>query len=268
MCVNKLQRTDKKAGVKYEFPCGKCYECRSRRISGWAFRLQKEAEISNSAFFITLTYNDENVPHSQNKLLTLQKRDLQLWFKRVRKLNKLKLTYYAVGEYGKSTLRPHYHVIMFNVDPSTILDTWKQGHVQIGTVTEASVIYTLKYLCKQGKVGLGEWDDRVPEFQLMSKGIGENYINRQTIKYHRADLTERCYLTNKGGYKIAMPRYYKNRIYSPDELKFIGIHHGNKEWEKQHNMNMQELSDYMENKWKEQREKARRFAIRKVIEKI
>jgi hypothetical protein len=42
------------------------------------------------------------------------KRDLQLFFKRLRKAYPdVKLRYFACGKYGEQFARPHYHVILF-----------------------------------------------------------------------------------------------------------------------------------------------------------
>jgi len=58
-------------------------------------------------------------------------------------------------------------------------------------------------------------DDRVPEFSRMSKGLGDNYVNDQTIEYHNADLT-RNYVTRPGGQKVALPRRLRLKLYDQD----------------------------------------------------
>ena len=93
------------------FPCGKCPPCQKRRISGWSFRLTKHGQVSNTSQFVTLTYDESNVTKSENGLQTIRKTDLQKFFKRLRKLNHEKISYYAVGEYGDKTQRPHYHLV-------------------------------------------------------------------------------------------------------------------------------------------------------------
>lgn len=123
----------------------------------------------------------------------LCKRDLQLFFKRLRKahpVGTIPLKYYAVGEYGGKTYRPHYHIILFNsaielmVDKTDLLRLqatsfdghsevkciqWDKGHMTVGRCTPASVGYTLKYISKQKKIPEYKGDDRLPEFSLMSK---------------------------------------------------------------------------------------------------
>lgn len=107
------------------FPCGKCATCSARRASAWSFRLMQEAKNASSALFVTLTYNTEHVPISKNRFMTLNKRDLQLFFKKLRKRSGSKnIKYYAVGEYGGNTKRPHYHVILFNAKYEDIEYAW------------------------------------------------------------------------------------------------------------------------------------------------
>lgn len=209
----------------YTLPCGKCPNCYARRISGWSFRLVEEERKSSSSYFITLTYTPENIKMTDNGYMNLDKRDTQLFMKRLRKLNSKKLKYFTTGEYGSKTNRPHYHIILFNVKEDTIAKAWKLGNIHYGKVSKASVGYTLKYMSKTSKVPLHKNDDRNKEFQLMSKGLGLNYIKESTIKWHKEDLLERMYLNIEEGKKIGMPRYYKDKIYTIDERGDLKSYH-------------------------------------------
>lgn len=226
-------------------PCNKCPECIKRRTSGWSFRLMQEDKKSDSSMFITLTYDTNHVPITKNGFMDLRKRDIQLFFKRLRKstsrngkdirqgrcYNKKNIfnnsekpiKYYAVGEYGGKTMRPHYHIILFNAQVELIQPAWNLGHVHYGTVSGASVGYTLKYMMKPSKIPLHRNDDRQREFSLMSKGLGAKYLTPQMIKWHKADLDNRMYCNIEGGKKIAMPRYYKDKIYQEHERKRIAF---------------------------------------------
>ncbi|QCQ85011.1 replication initiator protein [Blackfly microvirus SF02] len=201
-------------------PCGKCPACKKRRASGWSFRLMQQEKQSVSAHFITLTYATENLPFTARGLKTLDIGDLQKFFKRLRKAhgpNSVPLKYYAVGEYGTNTNRPHYHIILFNAELPLIQPAWDKGAVHYGTVTGASVGYCLKYISKDNHKWYGDNDDRAPEFACMSKGLGLNYINDKTLKWHKDNLDERMFLPMLDGVKACMPRYYKDKIY--DELE-------------------------------------------------
>lgn len=216
-------------------PCGKCPACFKRRASAWSFRLMQEEKRSTSAYFITLTYDTDHVPITQKGFMGLDKNGLQNFFKRLRKLHSslpdqtpTAIKYYAVGEYGSRGKRPHYHAIMFNAKLELIPKAWMLegkmlGDIHYGTVTGASIGYTLKYMSKP-KVHRPHWDDRPIEFALMSKGLGENYLTPAMIKWHNAptERENRMHCTLEGGKKISMPRYYKQKAYHEDIRKAIG----------------------------------------------
>lgn len=235
-CINPFlvkYQTDEEQPV----PCGKCLPCLKRRTSHWSFRLNEEARHHQESYFVTLTYaklqkhdNPKLSTISPNGFPTLCKRDLQLYFKRLRKLQQpgSHIKYYAVGEYGGRTFRPHYHCIIFGAERSTITAAWsvkgrELGHVDIGTVTVKSVGYTLQYITE------GQWrpkhkrDDRAPQFACMSKGLGIGYVlDESWIKWHFADIDNRMYCNLEEGKKIGMPRYYKNKLYDEETRKRIG----------------------------------------------
>lgn len=211
-----------KAGTeKVPVPCGRCPLCKRRRASSWAFRLRYH-ERETPAHFITLTYDSDHIPISPNGFATLSKRDVQLFFKRLRKLCPgVRIKYYAVGEYGKQRTRPHYHAIVYSVPDSNLYDqAWTAGVVHVGTVTGASISYTLKYISKppNPKIGRFSRDDRVKEFSLMSKGLGADYIKASNSAYHRARV-DQLYLQIEDGVKLAMPRYYREKIWNEAERK-------------------------------------------------
>lgn len=117
-------------------PCGKCPACYKRRASQWSFRLMQEDKVATSAYFLTLTYDTENVyitprgymglaPRGQKGIgrkgqPTYLRTDIQLFFRRLRKNQngnaKSGIKYFAVGEYGGKFKRPHYHVILYNAE--------------------------------------------------------------------------------------------------------------------------------------------------------
>lgn len=113
--------------------CGKCIGCQVDRSRQWANRMMLELKSHEKACFITLTYNDDNVPHSRfvdedgimRDNLTLRKKDFQDFMKRLRRqLEPTKVRYFACGEYGGTTRRPHYHAIIFGYDFSDDRDVF------------------------------------------------------------------------------------------------------------------------------------------------
>lgn len=213
-CITPLIVWVEKQNQSIPVECGRCPECIKKRISQWSFRLRQEGEVSSSSYFITLTYDTHHVPITPKGFMTLKPEDVTLWLKRLRKISKEKIKYFYVGEYGKQNERPHYHMIIFNADIEDIEKTWKEGGVQYGTVTGASIGYTLKYMIKDGIIPKHKNDDRLKEFGRMSKGIGLSYLTAETMYWHsnRYTLLERL-CCNIDGKKIPMPRYYKERIY-------------------------------------------------------
>lgn len=186
----------------------------------------QQEQTASSAHFITLTYDTLHIPITPNGLLTLSKTDVQLFLKRLRKkqcgILPSPIRYYCVGEYGGRTQRPHYHIILFNAELELIQPAWKQGHIYYGKVSGASVGYTLKYMSKNKKqFRKNPDDDRHPEFGLMSKGLGLGYLTETMAEWHIADLEQRMYCMLPGGVKIAMPRYYKDKLYLPAEKAAI-----------------------------------------------
>lgn len=228
MCL-RPQAIKKQAEPVRIVPCGKCFKCLGRRSADWAFRLEQEQKQSTSSCFLTLTY--QNTPLTKDGLMTLSKRDLQLFLKRLRKkiqysttssIKQNKIKYYACGEYGTDYNRPHYHLILFNLPLSMINSSvelhslWGLGHIQIDPCNEGSIRYVTNYITKY--TPNIENDPRAPEFSTMSKNLGLNYLTPQIKKYHRTRLIN--YITRPGGQIQALPRYYKDILFD-DEMKEI-----------------------------------------------
>lgn len=195
-------------------PCGKCPECLKRRVAFWSHRLEKEGLLWSYHYFLTFTYAPEHLPVSENKFMTLRPDDMTLMLKRLRKQTGFKGKYYYCGEYGTHGKRPHYHMILFSDKEitSAILRQWPHGSVHFGKVESASVKYTVQYYDK------GDWqpahrrDDRIPEFSRMSNGIGRAFLSEKMIN-HFLSQPGVAFIYNTDGHKIAIPRYYKKRLY-------------------------------------------------------
>lgn len=205
-------------------PCGRCVSCRIKRTQEWTLRMLHELEDYDHASFVTLTYNDEFLPFGNDSFGSLCKKDLQKYFKRLRKsLCERKIRYYACGEYGELSQRPHYHFIVFGLHPlqdaDLIKDAWRFGYVSIGNVSADSIKYVAKYCQKQysGEMAVEEYvnKEREPVFKLSSLGIGRSYI------VDHADQIKRLgYITYKGT-KLSIPRYYINKMGLNNNYEFM-----------------------------------------------
>ena len=217
-------------------PCGRCGACRKNKVDEWSFRLRQEQKDSRTSHFVTLTYSPEHCPVSNNGFMTLERKHVTNYLKRLRSwmwrdgLRLPSLKYYCVGEYGETNERPHYHMIMLNGSVDHIVESWctasrgvargdgvPLGHVHIGNVTTDSIAYCVKYLDKRQMIPKHSRDDRVKEFSRMSQHLGIGYLTPEMVKWHKADLS-RNYIQD-GPYKIALPRYYRDKIFTRGERR-------------------------------------------------
>lgn len=226
----------KASQARMEVPCGKCPDCRKLRAVHWSFRLNEQMKESVNGIFLTLTYNDENLPYTDEGVETLHHPDCQLFYKKLRRateyyyskglpktndpdkdsvwnaLSETKIKYYHVGEYGGNTQRPHYHAIIFNVPleiQKKIQKIWNQGNVKIGTVKAESIRYVANYLMvnKQDKA------IRCPEYAAMSQGLGLTYFEKnESVMRKQVKSTIRY-----NDSEVPMPKYYLDKVFNRDE---------------------------------------------------
>lgn len=209
-------------------PCGRCHACKAKRRHDWSFRLAEELKVAKTAYFITLTYDDINLVYGSSERATLCKRDVQLFLKRLRKeqikihkrdnhtssyIKQHRIRYYACGEYGEKSQRPHYHIILFNLLEELkpfVVDVWALGHAHVGECNPKTIAYTTKYVLKSPMEKHGDIER---EFSLMSRkpALGENYLKKNK-KFHLENKTTT--VRNDSGGLQRMPRYYKDKIFT------------------------------------------------------
>lgn len=191
--------------------CGQCLPCRVNRRRVWTHRLMLEAALHGDNTFVTLTYTEQNLPGGG----TLDPVHLRNFLKRLRKAYEpRKVRFFAAGEYGDTTQRPHYHLALFgypncsygnsrysnrqrNCCPSCdlIRDTWGLGSVFLGELSDASASYVAGYVLKKmtGKDDV-RLDGRHPEFARMSNrpGIGADMMHEvaSTLLHFNLDQTQ------------------------------------------------------------------------------
>lgn len=205
--------------------CGKCPVCLKKRQNNWFVRLNEEFKRCQSAYFITLTYNDLNIPVSEDGLYIVSKKDIQNFIKRLRKsIQPFKIRYFLVSEYGPQTFRPHYHLILFNFPKELdifkrVSDAWhEKGFITISDVNSNRLRYVAKYvnIATDLPDPYNEKDYRT--FMLCSRrpAIGGDYLsNEEVLSYHKTTLDTSVY---EDGFKYPMPRYYRDKIFDEDEL--------------------------------------------------
>lgn len=214
-------------------PCGQCLECRMQYARQWADRCVLELQSHESSYFLTLTYDNDYVNWTDDfKHMTLRKKDLQDFHKRLRERLDYPIRYYASGEYGDTTKRPHYHDIVFGLRLDDLVvysrteqghtlytseflnDVWSKGQVLIGEVTWESCAYTARYVTKKHKgIDSSIYDafGIEPEFVLMSRkpGIGKAYYDTHPDMFKYGEVYIK---TKDGGIKVKPSRYFEKLL--------------------------------------------------------
>lgn len=194
-------------------PCGKCTGCLADESLMWSVRCYHESSMYDFNSFLTLTYDDDNLP-PDNKI---NKPDFQNFLKRLR--HEFPVRYLGCGEYGETTGRPHYHFLIFGQNfnhwkykrslgdnlytHTKIEEIWGKGNIMIAEMNLQTIMYTCGYVHK--KVG----DDNV--FRLMSKGrrppVGDGGIGYRWLLNNWQDLLKTNSVTIEGREFPIPPRY-------------------------------------------------------------
>jgi hypothetical protein len=226
-------------GIKLTVSCKQCTGCRQEYARQWAMRNIHEASLWLNNIFITLTYNDQNLPEHN----TLVKKDFQDFMKRLRKHKKANtknpIRFFHCGEYGEKFGRPHYHAILFNTNfndrkpipgqknlstSDTLKTIWSKGHVSIGDVTFQSASYVAGYV--QKKINGKQKEDH---YRRIDKTTGETWVLPQEyatmsrrpgiaglwFAKHKKDVypSDNIHINGK---EMRPPKYYDNLFQEQD----------------------------------------------------
>lgn len=245
------------------FACGYCPDCLAKKSRDWSTRMFCELQTTpnKNASFLTLTYDDNklnaygDLDENPTRGISLIKEDFQKFMKRLRKeLSKydIKIRYFACGEYGSKTLRPHFHCIIYNYSfPDKVLSTqmyskrgkeiyesellndcWKYGLASVQTVNAQTMDYVSKYITKKqfGLSGDISYNliigdtiiKRCKEFNLMSrrKPIGYNYF---LANYNQLTSRPYLYVGDSTHNKRYLPRVFLHWIKLQDEEIYNNI---------------------------------------------
>lgn len=221
-----------------QVPCGKCIGCRIDYSRSWADRMTYHAiGKEDKSWFITLTYDDDHInlcPYSENyDIYSLEYSHMDEFIKGLRnKFRDAQLDYFYSGEYGDSSFRCHWHMILYNADiddlvffklndngdPIYTSDTlnrlWKdKGFVTISPFSWRGAAYTASYvekkrdgrkLCEYTAVGIE------PEKARMSRRPGlayEYYMENADELWKNYGLSVDRTVNSSG--HLGMPRYFR-----------------------------------------------------------
>lgn len=238
-------------------PCGKCYNCRLQKRQAWCFRMQQELQSRPVAFFVTLTYSDENVPnkiydrkhldsyHTDN-FQTLSKEDVSIFIATMQKQlrrrfyapyvsksgktrNGALVRYYVIGEYGDKvhithgTNRPHYHGIFYfpkGCSKEIAIDVLNSSW-SLGIVDIQPVTFAdINYVAKhQFKESKGNDYQRkhAPIFATMSRSRGGLGVDYTKFVERRHPSRTTQLYVLLNGYRLALPQFYRKRLF-PDKM--------------------------------------------------
>lgn len=201
-----------------QFGCGQCQPCRINRSRLWVGRMLLESYEHPFSCFTTLTYSDEYLPEPP----WLDKRHLQLFLKKLRaRVSPRAIRYYAVGEYGEKSWRPHYHIVLFGISPTEtelVNQCWEYGFTYTGTAEPKSMSYVAQYVVKKmNNPKDRRLQGRPPEFCTMSlkPGIGYGIVKRMhevMQRYPSLDKTKILAQVRVNGLKYPLGNYLSKRI--------------------------------------------------------
>lgn len=160
----------------------------------------------------------------------IAKRALRLFNERYRKLTGKALRHWLVTELGhKGTENIHLHGLIWTDIPiEKIQSLWQYGYTwprnnhdaKKTYVNNKTINYITKYVHKQDEKHK-HYNSKV----LSSPGIGSNYINEHTLAKngYKGTETDETYRTSSG-HKIALPIYWRNKIYTDEQKEKLWLH--------------------------------------------
>lgn len=203
-------------------PCGNCENCLLKRAKEWGERNYLESLSWQNKWFITLTYNDDNLKWKLGKPQLVRK-DVTLFLKKIRNKGQ-KIKFFGSGELGTKTRRPHYHYIIYGLEINDLEvykknkssyyytskwlnEIWGLGNALIADFSTETASYIARYTIKKKNIMEGE-------FLNQSNGIGKKYYQENKNDIYKYDKI--AIKNNKGVYWAKPPRYY-DKLYEKEE---------------------------------------------------
>lgn len=208
-----------------ELPCGHCELCQKSRSRDWILRIEKAFEAFKNnhkntfSYFVTWTYEDQFLPLSPTSgMPTLDKQTFRHMFNTIKNTEEITsqdFQYYAVGEYGDLSARPHYHGIVFSSKPIDWKHYWSYGNIQVGDVQPESIGYVTRYVDKKLGSYIKKSDYELlgiePIFSIMTKGLGKDFILDRIEKYKDNPALLNS-IVGQNGQKFNLPKYGKKKL--------------------------------------------------------
>lgn len=203
--------------------CGNCIECRKQRARSWQVRLTEEIKNNKYKYFCTFTF----APEKLKKLCTeynledcneVATKAMRLYLERWRKKYKKSIKHWFITELGHTgTERIHLHGILFSnveLDTEEITKKWMYGNTYIGEYcTQKTINYIVKYITK-----IDIDHKNYKPITLASKGIGKEFTKSAQYELHKyKPLKTKEYYLLPNGFKLNMPIYYRNKLYTEQE---------------------------------------------------
>lgn len=204
-----------------------------QKANGWRVRLSEEIKTTKNGRFVTLTFNDGSILQIAKEIKDAEGYQLdnaiatyavRHFLERHRKKYKKSIRHFLVTELGhEGTENIHLHGILFtNITYEELNRLWKYGYVwdsakNNGFVNQSTVNYITKYITK-----MDEQHKLYTPKILTSSGIGAGYLNSMEAQKHRNNKgTEQPTYRTATGHKMALPTYYKNKLYTEKEKEEI-----------------------------------------------
>lgn len=206
--------------------CGECIECRKKKAREWQIRLSEELPCWKYKYFVTLTFSadaleelSKELEFTKTNVNHIARIAVRRFLERWRKKYKKSVKHWLITELGHdNTERIHLHGIIFdNVNHSNeeIQELWKYGYTYTGDYcTQRTINYIVKYVTK---IDLDHKGYKADIF--CSAGLGAIYLKNSMIlqKHKFADRDTCQYYTLKNGQKVALPKYYRNKLWTEAE---------------------------------------------------
>lgn len=251
MCTNLITLTRYVAGKPvYDLvPCGVCPECLKKKQSGYVVRTIEEVKKRGSCCFVTLTYNDENLPKIDG-VPTLCREHIKKWKRETRtayyrKFGKTFPNYgfLICGEYGPRTNRPHYHGLLLGLDKPHLDFMEKYWQDRFGFTVFKSVPivsldgsdditkvarYVAKYCVKPAEIVKQNFEVVEKPRIMTSKNYGmpadskkmQDFYRcgRSTLSTQHLSMQDVVNINSRlsyqyRGFKYALPLYYRKKFF-------------------------------------------------------